>query len=101
MGACVSELTQHKQSAEDTTAAETQIELEYRRQLFRHAAEIVRQRADETTWLAFQMTMIDGASIADAATRLGRSEGVIYAARSRIIKRLKDVVKELESDPDE
>ncbi len=73
-----------------------EVEIEYRRQLYRHAAQIVRSRADEATWLAFSMTMIDGVSVAAAASELGRSEGMVYAARSRIMNRLRNVVRELE-----
>lgn len=77
---------------------DSQIEREYRRQIFRQAAEIVRSRADAVTWHAFALTMIDGLTIAEAAGQLDRSEGVIYAARSRIMRRLKDTVKELEEE---
>ncbi len=77
---------------------DSQLEREYRRQLFRKAAELVRSRADHITWQAFAITMIDGLSIPDAAAQLDRSEAVIYAARSRIIRRLRDAVKQLEED---
>jgi len=77
---------------------EVAVELEYRRQLVRRAAEIVRSRADEATWLAFSMTMIDGVSIAEAAMQLDRSEGMVYAARSRIVRRLRETVGKLEDD---
>ncbi len=80
---------------------DSQLEREYRRQLFRRAAEVVRSRTDENTWQAFAMTMIDGIPIAEAAKRLERSEAVVYAARSRIMRRLRDVVKELEEESDE
>lgn len=80
---------------------DSQLEREYRRQLFRKAAERVRSRADAITWQAFAITMIDGLSIPDAAAQLNRSEAVIYAARSRIIRRLRDAVKQLEDEADE
>ena len=79
---------------------DAQLEREYRRQLFRKAAERVRSRADAITWQAFAITMIDGLSIPDAAAQLDRSEAVIYAARSRIIRRLRDAVKQLEDESD-
>ncbi|MEL6108041.1 MAG: sigma-70 family RNA polymerase sigma factor [Planctomycetota bacterium] len=75
-------------------------ELEYRRQLYRRAAEIVRNRADENTWLAFSLTMIDGQSADEAATRLQMSVGNVYAARSRMVRRLRDQVRELEDSVD-
>src|SRR5690606_20341216 len=80
---------------------DSQIEREYQRQLFRRAAEIVRSRADPATWQAFAVTMIDGRSIAEAAAQLDRSEAVIYAARSRVMRRLRDTVKALEDESDE
>lgn len=79
---------------------DSQLEREYRRQLFRKAAERVRSRADAVTWQAFAITMIDGLSIPDAAAQLDRSEAVIYAARSRIIRRLRDAVKQMEDESD-
>jgi RNA polymerase sigma-70 factor (ECF subfamily) len=77
---------------------DSQIEREYRRQMFRHAAVIVRSRADEITWRAFALTMIDGLTISEAACQLNKSEAVIYAARSRIMRRLRDAVNELEEE---
>lgn len=64
-------------------------EQEYQRQLYRRAADVVRSRADETTWLAFSLTMIDGHSVEYASQQLGLSVGSIYAARSRIVRRLR------------
>ena len=80
---------------------EQEFELEYRRQLYRRAAELVRNRADETTWLAFSLTMIDGMKIADAARELGCNSGVVYAARSRMIRRLRDTVQMLSREGEE
>ncbi|GAA4453090.1 sigma-70 family RNA polymerase sigma factor [Novipirellula rosea] len=75
---------------------ETTIDLEFRRQLLRRASVIVRERADKVTWLVFSLTMIDGLSIAEASQKLGRNEGMVYAARSRIVRRLRDVARQLE-----
>jgi len=83
---------------ERRTELDSQIEREYRRQMFRQAAEVVRSRADEITWQAFALTMIDGLTIAQAAEQLDKAEAVIYAARSRIMRRLRDAVKGLEDD---
>ena len=80
---------------------DSQLDREYRRQLFRQAAEQVRSRADSITWQAFAMTMIDGLSITETAERLQRSEAVVYAARSRIMRRLKDAAQALEDESDE
>ena len=47
------------------------------------------------------MTMIDGCSIREAAQRLERSEGMVYAARSRIVRRLREVIRRWEDEPDD
>ena len=79
---------------------DSQIDHEYRRQLFRLAAERVQAQSDETTWKAFAMTTIEGFSIMEAAVKLGRTEAVIYASRSRIMRRLRDAVRKLEAEGD-
>lgn len=72
------------------------IQLEYRRELYLRAAAFVRSDVDPVTWRAFEMTVIDGTSNADAAQELGKSIGTIYAARSRVMKRLRAAVAEIE-----
>lgn len=76
--------------------SESLIELEYRRELFLRATEMVREDFSPDTWKAFELTAIQGLSKTAAAQELGKSIGTIYAARSRIIKRLGEAVVELE-----
>lgn len=72
------------------------IEFEYRRELYLRAAEQVRVDIQPDTWKAFEMTAIEGMSNEAAAQELGKSIGVIYAARSRVMKRLSNIVSETE-----
>ena len=72
------------------------IQREYRREIFRLAAEQIRGEVQPATWLAFEMTMIGGQSIEHAAKKLNLSVGNIYAARSRVMKRLKESVRQME-----
>ena len=76
--------------ADDET--EQQIEVEYRRQLFQRAAEIVKSDIEPTTWRAFELTVMDEVSVETAASTLNKSIGSVYAARSRVMKRLKSTV---------
>ena len=76
--------------------SELELDLEYQRQLYVRAAETVRARVSEANWTAFKLTAIDGISISEAAKELGKSVGAIYAARSRIMKQLSNIVSELE-----
>lgn len=72
------------------------IRLEYRRELFLRAVELIRGDVAPDTWQAFELTTIHGLSNTEAAERLGKSIGTIYAARSRVMKRLRSAVAELE-----
>jgi len=76
--------------------SETQIELEYRRELYLRAARMVRGDIDPDTWRAFEMTVIENRSVDEAALELNKPVGSIYAARSRIMRRLREAVRELE-----
>ena len=78
---------------------EQELELEYQREVYQRAAAIVKTDVHAKTWQAFQMTVVEGMSIANAAEALGRSVGTVYASRSRILKRLKQTVAEIELAP--
>ena len=71
------------------------IETEIRRELYVRAARIVRLDVNEETWQAFELTVLKNRSGADAARELGKTIGTVYAARSRVMKRLRDAVAEL------
>jgi RNA polymerase sigma factor (sigma-70 family) len=81
-------------------AAESQFGLEYKREVFQWAEKRVRDEFEETTWQAFHMTHLRGASISDTAQTLGITTGAVYAARSRVMAALKREVKRWE-DPEE
>ncbi len=73
-----------------------QFDLEYRREVYRWAAEQVRDSVASSTWNAFQLTHVEGVSIADAAAQLNISVGNVYIARSRIVSRLRELAKQFE-----
>ncbi len=81
---------------DDGPASEARIELEYRRELYLHAAKIVRRNVAPETWRAFELTVVESQSIEAAAVELNKPVGTIYAARSRIMRRLRRAVQELE-----
>ena len=74
------------------------IRLELRREIFRWAAERIRDEFRPETWDAFWLTAVDEKSVEEVAARLGMSCGAIYAARSRIMRRLREKVAEFEPE---
>jgi RNA polymerase sigma factor (sigma-70 family) len=74
------------------------VRMEVRRQLFREAAQRAREEFEESTFRAFWLTSVEDKSIEEAAAQLNKSTGAIYAARSRVLKRLRDIVQDLERE---
>lgn len=72
------------------------LKLEYRRELFSLAVKEIRSEFTDETWQSFWLTAIEGLDIETAAQELSRSRGSIYASRSRVMKRLKQKVEELD-----
>jgi RNA polymerase sigma-70 factor (ECF subfamily) len=72
------------------------VRIEQRREVFRWAARQVQPEFEVATWDAFWMTAVEGRDVEDAARALARSRGSIYAARSRVMRRLKEKVQEWE-----
>jgi RNA polymerase sigma factor (sigma-70 family) len=79
-------------SDEDTAL----VEQECRREAFRWAAREVCEEFQESTWQAFWLTAVEGRPIKETADALGLSVGAVYAARSRIVARLKRKLLQLE-----
>ena len=68
-------------------------DLEYRRGVFRWAAEQVKAEFRPATWQAFWKTCVDGLAVKDVAQELSLSVGAIYVARSRVMARLRECVE--------
>lgn len=71
--------------------------LEFRRELFHWAARKIRPEFQASTWNLFWRTSVDGEAIAEVANELGLSIGAAYAARCRILARLKKTIEELDA----
>ncbi len=71
------------------------LEEEMQREIYCRAAEIVQQEVNQRSWQAFQWTTLDEMPIEEAAERLKQTVGSVYAMRSRVMRRLRDVVQSL------
>ena len=70
------------------------IEEEHLRCRLRWAAEQVRGEFKDSSWRAFWLTTLEEVSVVDAADQLGISTGSVYAARSRVMRRLQEIARE-------
>jgi RNA polymerase sigma-70 factor (ECF subfamily) len=73
-------------------------EEEYRKQAFRLACERVRPVVTATTWDAFWRTAVEGQEAAAVAAALGLSVGAVYVAKSRVLARLADEIRDMEAE---
>lgn len=70
------------------------LKTEFRRELFTQAAAEIRSEFSDDTWNSFWLTTVQGIAVEVAATQLGRTRGSVYASRSRVMKRLRQVVED-------
>jgi RNA polymerase sigma-70 factor (ECF subfamily) len=73
--------------------AEAEWEAEWQQRLFAWACEQVRPDVTETTWQAFWRTAIDDQPGKQVAADLGLSVAAVYRARSRVLARLKELIR--------
>lgn len=71
-------------------------EARYDLELVLWAAEQVRGEFRESSWRAFWGTLVEQREVAAVAAELGVSAGAIYMARSRIVARIRELVRALD-----
>jgi len=81
-----------EQSASPDCSESSTFDLEYRREIFRWAAEQVQREVKDVTWQAFWLTSAEQTSISEVSDQLGISVGAVYIARSRMRVRLREKV---------
>jgi RNA polymerase sigma-70 factor (ECF subfamily) len=67
--------------------------------LYRRALELVRSEFEEKTWRAFWLTVVEGRAPVAVAPALGVSAAAIRQAKSRVLRRLREEVGDLNLDP--
>jgi RNA polymerase sigma factor (sigma-70 family) len=71
---------------------------EFDHELLEEAMTRVRQRVEPQTWEAFRLMSIEGLSGAEAAARIPMKEAMVYVARGRVLRLLRDEVRALGGD---
>src|SRR5262245_42689665 len=64
-------------------------EAEYRRQLVRRGLELIRSEFSEAAWQSFERHVVAGRDALEVANELGLRIGSVYAAKSRVLTRLR------------
>jgi RNA polymerase sigma-70 factor (ECF subfamily) len=72
---------------------EAEWEDEWEKRLFAWACEQVRPDVSDATWHAFWQTAVDGRPGKEVAAELGLSVAAVYLARSRVLAKLKELVR--------
>jgi RNA polymerase sigma-70 factor (ECF subfamily) len=72
------------------SGSDTLEEKEYRRHLVRRALQLMQLDFEPTTWKACWEHIVSGRSAADVGRELGISEGAVYVAKYRVLRRLRE-----------
>ncbi len=79
----------------DPAAAESTWDLNYQQGLIRQAMELLGDEFEPTTWKALRSYVLDAVSAKAAAEENGLSVWTVYAAKARLMKRLRETVEDL------
>ena len=72
------------------------IEQEYQHQLLAQAESVVKGIVKTKTWRVYEMLVKEGMGATVVAASLGLKIAEVYVAKSRVLKRLKEVVQQIE-----
>jgi RNA polymerase sigma-70 factor (ECF subfamily) len=89
----VQELLEAQPSADPSATA--LFETEYRRRVFRWAADEIQGEFTPATWQAFWRTAVEGRPPREVASELGLTVGAVYIARSRVLACLRQRIEKL------
>lgn len=70
-------------------------EAEYRQRLVAQAMQVMQAEFEETTWKACWEAVVSGRPAAEIAAELGVSVDVVYGAKSRVLRRLRQELQGL------
>ncbi|MCA9106417.1 MAG: sigma-70 family RNA polymerase sigma factor [Planctomycetales bacterium] len=74
----------------DAADIERELARESMRERYLRTASVVKAEVDSDTWRAFELTVVNRLPCEEVASQLGKSVGAVYAARGRVMRRLRD-----------
>jgi RNA polymerase sigma factor (sigma-70 family) len=74
------------------------LEADQRRRLVDVAGRSIKDEFSNSTWQAFWRTAVQSRAVSEVAAELGISPGAVYIARSRVVARLRQRVREIEGE---
>jgi RNA polymerase sigma-70 factor (ECF subfamily) len=86
--------TLQRLNEQPAAADEDEWDAEHDRRLFAWAVEQVRPAVAQSTWQAFWQTAVEGRPATEVARGLGLAVAAVYMARSRLLARLRDLVRQ-------
>lgn len=87
-------------SAQKEASADAEWTHEWREHRFRWALRSVVGEFEEVTIRAFQLNALDGVSAEETAKSLGLGIASVYQAKSRVVKRVRNLLQSLDPDED-
>lgn len=79
----------------DDATVEAFWESEFRQRLVARALEIMQDEFEPATWQACWQTTVKDRSVTDVAAELGITVNAVYVARSRVLRRLREELRDL------
>lgn len=86
---------QSVESLPDDATSDTFWEVEYRERLVCRALEIMRNQFEPSTWQACWESTVNDRSAKEVSQQLGISEGAVYVAKFRVLRRLRTELRGL------
>lgn len=98
---CAKGGTDHQQQLLQTpsppdSSATSELPVEEDALVCNRALELVRAEFEETTWRAVRRVVIDRQRPRDVAKELGMTDAAVYQAKSRVLRRLRQELRDLE-----
>ncbi len=91
--------TDHAAAIEEIAEPDTEddlLESQWRRRRLEIGISRLRQMVTPTQWTIFQLLVVEQVPVAEICRRLDMKQGALYTAKSRLLKRLRDELEQID-----